>query len=71
VDFADSARVGVHAVLVLPPDAPTPFGMSTLDIAADGRRCRLVRAGEPPVDGEAESVSAGYVRELANLLPDA
>jgi hypothetical protein len=71
VDFAATARVGVHAVLVLPPDVPTPFGMSTLDIAADGRRCRLVRAGEPPVDGEAESVSAGYVRELANLLPDA
>jgi S-DNA-T family DNA segregation ATPase FtsK/SpoIIIE len=71
VDLADTARVGVHAVLVLPPGAPTPFGMSTLDIAADGMRCRLVRAGSPPVDGEAESVTAGYVRELADLLPDA
>ncbi len=71
VDFADTARVGVHAVLVLPPDAPTPYGMSTLDIAADGVRCRLVRAGAPPVDGGAEAVSAGYVRDLANLLPDA
>ncbi len=71
VDFADTARFGVHAVLVLPPDSSTPFGMSTLDIAADGVRCRVGRAGETPADGEVESVPAAYVREFADLLPDA
>ena len=70
-DFADTARFGIHAVLVLPPQAPVPFGMSTLDLAADGPRCRLSLAGGPPADGEMESVPAAYVRELADLLPDA
>ena len=70
-DFADTARFGIYAVLVLPPEAPVPFGMSTLDLSADGTRCRLSFAGEPPADGETESVPAAYVRELADLLPDA
>jgi hypothetical protein len=70
-DFADTARIGLHAVLVLPPDAPVPFAMSTLDLAADGLRCRLSLAGEPPADAELESVPTAYVRELADLLPDA
>jgi Protein kinase domain len=70
-DLADTARFGIYAVLVLPPDAPVPFGMSTLDLAADGARCRLSTAGEPLAEGELESVPAAYVRELADLLPDA
>ncbi len=70
-DFADTSRFGIHAVLVLAPEAPVPFGMSTLDLLADGPRCRLSLAGEPPADGEMESVPASYVRELADLLPDA
>ena len=58
-------------VLVLPSGAPVPFGMSTLDLAPDGARCRLSLAGEPPADGEPEAVPTAYVRELADLLPDA
>ena len=43
--------------------------VSTLDIAGD--RARLVAAGAPPVEGELETVSAGFVRDLAENLPDA
>jgi protein kinase-like protein len=67
--LAEVARAGVPVVALLGPGTPAPYGMSTLDIAGD--RARLVAAGAPPVEGELETVSAGFVRDLAENLPDA
>jgi predicted Ser/Thr protein kinase len=63
-------RAGVDLVILLAPGMPTPYGMSTLDLL-DGGRCRLAVAGQPAVDGTADSVGTAYVRELADHLPDA
>jgi hypothetical protein len=66
--LAAASRAGIHVVALLAPGTPTPYGMSTVDII--GGVIRHGVAGQPPVQGEMETVPTAYLRALADRLPD-
>lgn len=67
--LAEAASHGVDLVAVAPPGSRAPAGVSTLDITAAG--ATLTRSDGATVTGRVEQVEARYVRDLAELLPEA
>ena len=69
-DLVGAEQFGVHVLHLIRPADRVASSMSTLDLSADLSAAWWRRPGGALVEGVADTVDTGYVRELVDLLPD-